>query len=70
MSDAEAKTARTGKVRKAVITIREGKAVDVSIKFLPAGMLANPTICTHVGMIAFRAAVAELRQLEQDEQST
>lgn len=54
MSDAEAKTARTGKVRKAVITIREGKTVDVSIKFLPAGMLANPTICTHVGDDSFQ----------------
>ena len=56
---------RSGKVRKAVATIKEGKDIDVSIQFFPVGELLNPGLCTHVGMKAFAAAVDEINRLNQ-----
>lgn len=52
-------------VRKTIVTIREGKDIDVSIQFFPVGELLNPGLCAHVGMKAFAAAVDEINRLNQ-----
>lgn len=56
---------RSRKVRKTVVTIKEGKNIDVSIQFFPAVTPAKPCLCDYVGMKAFFAAVDEVRRLEQ-----
>lgn len=50
------------KAKKAIITVTEGKTIDVTIKFSPVFIHDEPTACAYYGLIGFKAIADAIRK--------
>ena len=46
---------RAKKTKRAIITVTEGKTIDVSISFSPVFIHEEPTACAYYGLVGFKA---------------
>lgn len=50
------------KAKKAIITVTEGKTIDVTIKFSPVFIHDEPTACAYYGLVGFKAIADAIRK--------